>query len=250
MTTFDQIDQVSGHRPASAVEARRQVAVACRVLARFGQEDLTLGHVSVRGPVEHEIYVKAKGKALGDVTPDDVIMVDLKDPDCHLTLGAHLETVMHTEAYRARPEVGAAIHTHALYATALGATTTPLSYLSHDAVLFQNGVGLFDATVGMVTTVDHGREVVRALGGRRAVLLRNHGMFAVGADIRWAVLAAVSLERAVRVQTLASRLGELVPIPDDQLDVIHHEKFRDGFLDEYWESWSRSLGEGHAGYCG
>jgi ribulose-5-phosphate 4-epimerase/fuculose-1-phosphate aldolase len=167
--------------------------------------------------------------------------VDLADPDCHLALGAHLETVMHTETYRSRPEVGAAIHTHALFATALGATTTPLAYLSHDAALFCEGVGLFDATVGMVTTVDDGRAVTQALGGRRAALLRNHGMFVVGEDIRWAVLAAVTLERAVRVQTIAGSLGSFVPIPDYQLKEINEEKYRDVFLDEYWEAWSRSL---------
>jgi ribulose-5-phosphate 4-epimerase/fuculose-1-phosphate aldolase len=218
------------------------------MLARFGHEDLTLGHVSVRGPVQNEIYIKAKGKALGEVTPDDVMMVNLMDPDCHLTSGAHLETVMHTEAYRARPAVGAAIHTHALYATALGATTTPLAYLSHDAVLFNDGVGLFDTMVGMVTTIDDGRGVARALGDRRAVLLRNHGMFTVGEDIRWAVLAAVTLERAVRVQTIASTLGSFVPIPDDQLEEVHREKYRDSFLDEYWEAWIRSLVERPAEY--
>ncbi|HVB51399.1 MAG TPA: class II aldolase/adducin family protein [Acidimicrobiales bacterium] len=241
MTIFDKVDQLSGHAPESAEEARQQVVAVCRILARFGQEDLTLGHVSVRGPVANEIYIKAKGKALGDVTPNDVMMLNLNDPDCHLALGAHLEAVMHTEAYRARPEVGAAIHTHALYATALGATTTPLAFLSHDAALFSDGVGLFDATVGMVTTIVDGLAVAKALGGRRAVLLRNHGMFAVGEDIRWAVLAAVTLERAVRVQTIASSLGNFVPIPDHQLKGINQEKYRDGFLDEYWESWIRSL---------
>jgi L-fuculose-phosphate aldolase len=243
VTIFDQVDQLSGHPPESAAEARQQVAAACRILARFGHEDLTLGHVSVRGPVEHEIYIKAKGKALGEVTPDDVMMLNLKDPDCHLAPGAHLEAVMHTETYRARPAVGAAIHTHALYVTALGATTAPFAYLSHDAVLFRDGVGLFDATVGMVTTTDDGREVARALGDRRAVLLRNHGMFAVGEDIRWAVLATVTLERAVRVQTIASTLGGFAPIPDDRLEVIYQEKYRDGFLDEYWQAWNRSLAE-------
>ena len=241
MTIFDEVDQVAGHPPETAEEARLQVAAVCRMLARFGQEDLTLGHVSVRGPVANEIYIKAKGKALGEVTPDDVMILNLKDPDCHLAVGAHLEAVMHTETYRARPEVGAAIHTHALYATALGATTTPLAFLSHDAALFCDGVGLFDATVGMVTTVDDGMAVAKALGGRRAVLLRNHGMFAVGEDIRWAVLAAITLERAVRVQTIASSLGSFVPIPEHQLKEINQEKYRDGFLDEYWEAWLRSL---------
>jgi len=56
--------RVSGRLPASPAEAAQQVAVACRILAKFGHEDLTLGHASVRGPDGRTIYIKRKGKAL------------------------------------------------------------------------------------------------------------------------------------------------------------------------------------------
>ena len=58
----------TGRRPGTAEDAVRQVALACRIVARFGQEDLTLGHASVRGPDGRTIYIKRKGKALRDVT--------------------------------------------------------------------------------------------------------------------------------------------------------------------------------------
>ena len=51
----------------------------------------------------------------------------------------HLETVLHTEVYRARPDVGAVVHGHPPYATALGATSAELELLTHDAVLFADG---------------------------------------------------------------------------------------------------------------
>ncbi len=241
LSVLGDLELTTGLAPRSADEARRQVAAACRIVARYGHEDLTLGHVSVRGPGEHEVYIKAKGKALGEVTPDDVMLVRLDDPEGHLAPGAHLETVMHTETYRARPDVSAAIHTHAVYATALGATVSSLEYLSHDAVLFNDGVGLYNASVGMVMTRDDGRAVADALGGHRAVLLQNHGMLAVGEDIRWAVLSALTLERAVRVQVLASSLGEFTPIPAASVDEIHLTKYQSAFLDEYWSAWVRKL---------
>lgn len=241
MSVFGDLELSSGHPPRSADEARLQVAAACRIIARYGHEDLTLGHVAVRGPSGQDIYIKAKGKALGEVTPDDVMLVRLDDPDGHLSPAAHLETVMHTETYRARADVGASIHTHALYATALGATSSSLEWLSHDAVLFNDGVGLYNASVGMVMTRDDGRAVADALGNRRAVLLQNHGMLAVGNDIRWAVLSALTLERAVRVQMIASALGNFTPIPADQIDEIHLTKYQAPFLDEYWCAWNRSL---------
>jgi len=232
---------LSGLPPNTPAEACLQVAAACRILASYGHEDLTLGHVSVRGPERGEIYIKAKGKPLSEVGPSDVVVVKLDDPDGYRVSGAHLETVMHTESYCAREDIGAAIHTHPIYATAMGASMSSLEYLSHDALLFNDGLGLYNASVGLITTPEEGRAVVKELGHRRAVLLQNHGMLAVGNDIRWATLAALTLERAVRVQVLASSLGKFTPIPDDQLDVLSSVKYQEAFLDEYWSSWVRGL---------
>lgn len=233
--------ELSGQPPEDPDEARLQVAAACRILAAHGHEDLTLGHVSVRGPDPREVYIKAKGKALSEVAPGDVTVVRLDDPDAYRANGVHLETVMHVESYRSRPDVGAAIHTHPLFSTALGATTASLEYLSHDALLFNDGVGLYNESVGLITTPEEGRAVVKALGQRRAVLLQNHGILAVGNDVRWATLVALTLERAARVQVLASSLGKFTPIPDDELDAMSPVKYQEPFLDEYWSAWVRRL---------
>jgi L-fuculose-phosphate aldolase len=232
---------VPGQPPKNADEARLQVAAACRILAAYGHEDLTLGHVSVRGPEPGKVYIKAKGKALGEVEPSDVMVVELEDPEGYRVAGAHLETVMHTEAYRTRSDVGAAIHTHPPFATALGATSSSLEYLSHDAVLFNDGVGLYNASVGLITTPEEGQAVVKALGHRRAVLLQNHGVLAVGKDVRWATLVALTLERAVRVQALASALGSFTAVPEEEINAISSVKYQEPFLDEYWSAWVRRL---------
>jgi L-fuculose-phosphate aldolase len=238
---------VGGRPPKDEDEARRQVAAACQILSRFGHEDLTLGHVSVRGPESTTIYIKRKGKALGEVTPEDVMPIRLDDEQGYLAPGSHLETVMHTEAYLARPEVGAAVHTHPLYAIALGATESNFSFLSHDAVLFREGVSTFDGTAGLITSPVEGKEVATALGDRRAVLLRNHGIFVVGQDISWAVLATVTLERAAKLQHIARTLGEPSPIPQHLVDDLYPSKYQDEFLDEYWASWCRLIGRGGPG---
>ena len=154
-----------GHR-LTPEDAVRQVALACRILARYGQEDLTLGHASVRGPDGGTVFIKRKGKALRDVCGEEVIGIALGDPDGHLTPGAHLETIMHLETYRARPDVGAVIHTHPLYSIALGATAGGLDLLSHDGLLFPDGVPVFDGTAGLVTTPREGQGVARGAGRR------------------------------------------------------------------------------------
>src|SRR3954451_15404620 len=186
-----------------AESLREQVANACRILASEGYADLTLGHVSARSS-DGAIWIKRKGVSLDEVEADDV--VSIQDEDAVL----HLETVLHTGVYRTRPDVGAVVHGHPPYATALGATTAELALLTHDGILFADGVGRFHDP-DLIVEEEQGDRVTSALGARRALLMENHGVLAVGKDVPWAVLTAVTLERAARLQSIASTLGELRP---------------------------------------
>jgi L-fuculose-phosphate aldolase len=212
---------------------REGVAWACRILALEGYADLTLGHVSARPAGGDTIYIKRKGVALDEVEPDDV--VDLDDPGADL----HLETVLHTEIYARRPDVGAVVHGHPPYATAFGATNAQLELLTHDAVLFAEGVSFFEESAELITEREQGRALAAALGSRRALILRNHGVVVADKDVRWAVLSAITLERAIRLQAIASALGELRPIPKEIAESMFGDKYQERFLDEYWAAWIR-----------
>jgi hypothetical protein len=110
-----------------------------------------------------------------------------------------------------------------------------------DAVLFPDGVALFGETSDLITTPDQGRAVGEALGRRRAVLLANHGVVAVGRNVPWAVLAAITLERAVRIQAIARSLGPLHSIPMASAERLHPSKYQDQLVEEYWASWIRRV---------
>ena len=220
---------------------RERVATACRVIALEGYVDLTLGHVSARNPGDRTIWIKRKGVGLDEVEPSDVIALDIDDPTALESADYHLESVMHTEVYRARPDVGSVIHGHPVYGTALGSTDGQLQLLTHDAVLFADGIGDYDDGPALIMNRDQGRRVAMALGSRRAALLRNHGVVISGEDVRWAVLAAVTLERAIRFQAIAGTLGRLRPIPQDGAERLATLKYQDGFLDEYWAAWVRRV---------
>jgi ribulose-5-phosphate 4-epimerase/fuculose-1-phosphate aldolase len=220
---------------STAQSVREQVAWACRILALEGFSDLTLGHVSARPAGGGTVYIKRKGLALDEVEPDDVVEVD------HPSAALHLETVIHTEIYAKRPDVGAIIHAHPPYATAFGATTAQLELLTHDAVLFADGVSYFEETAELITEEEQARAVAEALGGHRAVILRNHGVVVADTDVRWAVLSAITLERAVRLQAIATTLGTLKPIPRELAERMRADKYQDRFLDEYWAAWIRHV---------
>ncbi len=218
---------------AVAQSLREQLAWACRILASEGYADLTLGHISARGP-EGEIWIKRKGVALDEVEAEDV--VTLEDPDAVL----HLETVLHTGVYRARPDVGAVVHGHPPYATALGATAADLLVLTHDGILFADGVSRF-GDADLIVDDDQGDRVAEALGSRRVVLMENHGVLVVGADVKWAVLTAVTLERAAQLQSIASTLGELRPVEHEVALQLQPVKYREEFVEEYWAAWQRRV---------
>jgi ribulose-5-phosphate 4-epimerase/fuculose-1-phosphate aldolase len=89
--------------------------------------------------------------------------------------------------------------------------------------------------------------VAQALGTNRAVLLRNHGILVVGEDIRWAVLAAITLERAAQLQFVARTLGDPVPIPQQTAGQLFSTKYTDEFTDEYWMAWLRMVSDAQPG---
>jgi ribulose-5-phosphate 4-epimerase/fuculose-1-phosphate aldolase len=227
---------------AVAQSLQEQVAWACRILAAEGYADLTLGHVSARA-ADGSIWIKRKGVALAEVEADDVVSVE--DTDAVL----HLETVLHTGVYAVRADVGAVVHGHPPYATALGATTADLVPLTHDGILFADGVARFDDP-DLIVDDDKGGAVAVALGERRALLMANHGVLVVGNDIPWAVLNAVTLERAARLQSIAHSFGELQPIDTQVANELQPVKYRDEFVSEYWEAWQRQLDRAGGGLGG
>lgn len=217
-----------------------QVALAGRMLALAGHEDLTLGHVSARGD-NNIVYIKRNGLGLREVTPSGVLAIDMERRKLAGEGPVHLEAVLHTEVYRHRPDVGAVVHTHPPFTTALGATTARLEMLGHDAVLFKDGLPIFDETAELIVEPDQGRAVARALGSHRAVLLRNHGVLVVGKDVPTATLAALTLERAVHIQMIASSLGPLSPMTSEMVERLYASKYREEFVEAYWQYLIRQL---------
>lgn len=225
-----------------------QVAWACRILATQGYEDLTLGHVSARGEDDRTMYIKRKGVALGEVTPEDVLAVDLEDDLSEAPDGMHLEAVLHTEVYRRREDVRCVLHGHPPYATAFSATDAKFEHLTHDGVLFADGIATFDGAPDLIVDAQQGRDVAEALGERSALLLRNHGVLVAERSVAWATVTGVLLERSIQLQSIAMTLGPLRPIPESWVERLHPRKYQEAFADEYWDAWVRSLRRNGLGF--
>ena len=235
-------DEASGPGHSGSEQIRSEVAWACRILADEGYSDLTLGHVSARDPERPDhMWIKRRGVSLVEVTPADVIEFEIDADLRGASDEMHLEAVLHTEVYRRRKDVGAVVHGHPPYATAFGATDADLLHLTHDAVMFDRGLAVFDGSPDLITEPQQGSDVAEALGDNSAVLLRNHGVLVAHRNIPWMVLAAATLERSVMLQSIASTFGTPRPITARQVEELHRHKYNDGLVEEYWQAWIRDM---------
>ena len=211
-----------------------QVAWACRMLAMGGHGDFTLGHASARLDAER-LLMKPNKIGLEEVRPEDVITLDMAGVRLAGTGPVHLEAVLHTSVYQARPDVGAVIHTHPKFATAFGATDAGLEMINHDAVLFQQGLAFFDQTAELIVRDDQASAVTEALGDRNVLIMRGHGVLIAGKTLQWAVYTALTLERVIEIQSIARTLGNLAPMTPSMAERVYPDKYRDEYLDTYWQ---------------
>lgn len=226
---------------AVVAQLKEDLALGCRILAMEGQEDITLGHVSARLPGSDVIYIKGRGLALAEVRPEDILAIDLEGRKLEGEREVHSEFPMHTEVYRIRPDVNCVIHTHPLYGTAFSSSGKGLEVLSHDGVLFPEGVPFFEETPELIVTGEQGESLARSLGKSLAIIIRNHGVLVVGISVPWAVLTALTLERALKMQALALQFGRPTPISRAIAHKMFPTKYNQRLTDEYWDYYKRKL---------
>jgi L-ribulose-5-phosphate 4-epimerase len=114
------------------------------------------------------------------------------------------------------------VHTHSGYATAWAARGESIPcHLTAQADEFGGEIPI--GPFALIGGDDIGKGIVTTLAGHRspAVLMRNHGVFTIGRDARAAVKAAVMCEDVARTVHVARALGELAPLPADQVDALY-----------------------------
>lgn len=191
-----------------SLEPRVQVALGSQVLGQAGHGDLISGHVSMRDPEGRGIYMKARGWALEEITPDHVLLLDW---DGNVLEGeglAHTETVIHTEIMKVRPDVNGVVHTHPIHALAFSITGHPLRPVSHEGTSFvPPDLPRYTETTDLIRTKEQGASLAKQLSDRNAIILANHGIVTVGDKVSSASMMAYLLERACKVQLMAMSVG-------------------------------------------
>jgi L-fuculose-phosphate aldolase len=116
------------------------------------------------------------------------------------------------------------LHTHPPYSIALSASGRPLKAYSQPGALFHDSLGLYDDTINLIRSPELGAGVARALGSRRAVLLKNHGVVVAGATIEEVVISTIMLENAAMIQMITEAAGTPAPeFPLADIQKLKHD---------------------------
>ena len=175
------------------------------------------GNVSARIPGHASIAITPTSISYDVMTADQIVVVDLASGlavDSAARPSGELPT--HLAVYRRRPEVGAIIHTHGHFVSALSVLRKPLPPIIDEMIMYFGGT-IQVADYAFTGTEDLGANVVAALGDRAGVLLSNHGNLCVGADLPEALHVALTMESTARVYIECLRTGDPVVLPEAAL---------------------------------
>jgi L-fuculose-phosphate aldolase len=206
---------------ARGAQLRAIVAAACRELTRRGLTHGTSGNVSVRYG-ERRFFVSPSGMDYEELQADDIPLVDL-DGRWFGRRRPSSEWRFHRDIFRLRHEVGAIVHTHSPHATALACTGRGIPAF-HYMVAVAGGPDIRCAPYYTFGSQELSDAAVAALQGRKACLLRNHGVIATGADLPSAISLAGEVENLARQYSAALALGDVAILDDAEMQRVV-EKF-------------------------
>jgi L-ribulose-5-phosphate 4-epimerase len=203
-------------------ELRAQLATLHAELTRYGLVTWTAGNVSARVPGEELFVIKGSGVSYDELTWEGVTVCDLDGGVVDGVKAPSSDTAAHAYVYRNRADVGGQVHTHSPYATAWAARGEEIPCVL-TAMADEFGGPIPVGPFALIGDDSIGQGVVETLAGSRspAVLMRNHGVFTIGADARAAVKAAVMTEDVARTVHLARQHGEPVPIAPADIDALY-----------------------------
>jgi len=198
--------------------ARKELALACRVLAHRRLSDDVLGHVSLRVGADR-LLVRCRGpheRGLRFTTPDDIRLVAL-DGGGVLDDGGTgawrppAELPIHTGILRSRPDVGCVLHAHPRPVVAASLAGLPLlpivgAFDIPAMRLAERGVATYPRSV-LVRRDDLAHELVAAMGTADACVLVGHGLVTTGATVAGAVLRALAVDSLARLSLDVVRAG-------------------------------------------
>jgi L-ribulose-5-phosphate 4-epimerase len=199
------------------LEELREIVWKCNLeLPKNDLVRMTSGNISGRDRETGLVVIKPSGYSYEEMTPADMVIVDLdcKIVEGHLTPSVDTET--HLYVYAHRPDVWGIGHTHSPYASSFAALGRPIPpCLTASAMLGgEIPLGKYVPIGGAAI----GAEIVASIGSARAIVMQNHGVFTIGNGPKQATKMAVEVEEIAKITHLAMLLGQPIILTPQQLD--------------------------------
>ena len=203
---------------ATEDDARRDIIEACLEMNACGLNQGTSGNISIQ--YEDRMLISPSAVPYKMLTPDMIASMDLSGDMPTSWEGPRkpsTEWRFHWLSMKMRDDIEAVVHTHATYCTALSMLHKTIPACHYMVAAF-GGMDVRCADYATFGTSDLAQNVIKALEGRTACLMANHGMVATGAGIEQAMWRAVELEALARQYQLALQVGEPVLLSEEQIN--------------------------------
>ena len=210
-------------RDVSAQEWERRVDLAAcyRLVARFGWDDLIFTHISARVPGPgHHFLINPYGLMFDEITASSLVKVDLEG---HKVFDSPFDInpagfVIHSAIHAARDDAACVLHVHSVNGVAVSAQEEGLLPLSQHSMAVLPSLAYHDYE-GVALEEDEKPRLVRDLGDKRFLILRNHGLLTVGRTVAEAFVGMYFLEASCMMQVRAQAGGaKLRRIPQHIVD--------------------------------
>lgn len=212
---------------------RQEVYEGNMMLPRTGLVTWTSGNVSGRDTESGYIVIKPSGVRYEVMQPEDMVVLDLDGNIIEGQLKPSVDAPTHLYIYRHRPDVNGVVHTHSCFATAFAALGRPIP-VCLTAIADEFGGPIPVGAYAQIGEEEIGKEVIRSIGSSPSILMKNHGVFTIGASVMAAVKAAVMTEDVARTVFYALQLGQPDELPPEEVARAHRryvEKYGQGKKD-------------------
>jgi L-fuculose-phosphate aldolase len=204
-------------------ELRTAIIAACKHMNAIGLNQGTSGNISVR--LGDRMLITPSGVPYGEMAPEDLAAMSIEGDygSWDGPLAPSTEWRFHLDITRARAEVGAIVHAHSTFATALAIARKEIP-ACHYMIAAAGGSTIRCGTYATYGTKELSDAALQALEGRSACLLANHGMIATGPNLDKAMWLAVELETIARQYVVSLSIGGPVLLSDAEI-----AKVKEGF---------------------
>jgi L-fuculose-phosphate aldolase len=224
---------------------KEQMLQGLRIMTREALFEKAYGHISARVGDGHCLmtgHIHGQQRTLDDLGPADILLVDLDGNVEEGELETPGEFPIHTEVYKARPDVGCVVHCHPRAPVTLSIAGKDVLPVNFRGTIFSPRVRTFtDPT--QIDDEEKGRAMAEALGNDRAVVLRAHGVVCVGKDVPEAVVTTIDLNEVARFQLEASAIGEPLVVGEEYMRNGVIAGLEDEFFSSAWNYYVARLGK-------